>query len=202
MRGCGGCRKVLLEAFLGSTARTVHSEHSFTQLGLMMLHHMKNALYVGVDRMAGACRLCEQKGDTTQYFHDAKLQLSLRTNLPFQLERGFFRSLGGLLMLARSVWRFSEVKERFHHDYIQTILSHQQNTDNYSAVSRLKSTLVVFFFFVFGLISSVACADNRRLLSSSLWSCGTVITQTLGNKVLKKHFDGERLFRHYHFNNG
>ena len=43
------CKKFLTEAFLGSASRSVQGAHSLTQLRLVVLHHVEDALHIGVD---------------------------------------------------------------------------------------------------------------------------------------------------------
>ena len=59
--GGGGGRQGLAEALLGSQARPAHGLHLLTQLGLVVLHHVEDALQVGVDRVARTRRLREQR---------------------------------------------------------------------------------------------------------------------------------------------
>lgn len=55
--------EVLLKVFLCRGTRPVQRAHSFTQLRLVVLHHVKDALYVGVNWMARARRLWQARGE-------------------------------------------------------------------------------------------------------------------------------------------
>lgn len=52
--GGGGGRELFREVFLDSACRFVQSADLLAEPGLVVLHHVKDALNVGVDRMAGA----------------------------------------------------------------------------------------------------------------------------------------------------
>lgn len=54
MRTWGRQRKGFLEIFPDSILRSVQSADSFAQLGLVMLHHMKYTLHIGMDWVAWA----------------------------------------------------------------------------------------------------------------------------------------------------
>lgn len=54
LKSGGRWREFFLKAFLGTRTRPVQSTHLVTQLRMMMLHHVKDTLYVGVDWMAWA----------------------------------------------------------------------------------------------------------------------------------------------------
>lgn len=78
-------------------SRSVQSSDPFTQLGLMMLHHMKYALHVGMDWVAWACWLDKTKKGTHTIINDYRITLSSlheMTVLTVPVMKGIFWFIG------------------------------------------------------------------------------------------------------------
>lgn len=115
--------EVLLETFLGGTTRPLQSAHSLTQLGLMVLHHVKDTLYVGVDWVARACRLWQvgeiKMNQKREGVNNNTCFFLVIADLPFLQQKALFCALGHLAMPTHSAWRFSEVEDSSYHHYVQ-----------------------------------------------------------------------------------
>lgn len=90
----GGGEKIFTEVFPDSACGFVQRAHLLAEPGLVVLHHVEDALNVGVNRMAGAGRLSGRGGGHNRH------QRLLRTNnfpaFTFPATKGIFLGFGPL----------------------------------------------------------------------------------------------------------
>lgn len=109
----GRCRKGFLKVFPGSMSGSVQSTDPLTQLGLVMLHHVKYALHVGMDWVAWACWLDKAQNSKSYCKPDNNRMTSGSLSeriLPFLWWRVFFGALAQLRNAFLTL--VSEVRDR------------------------------------------------------------------------------------------